>query len=189
MSTDPAARAGEPQSAGGRPEAGEEPSEAELRASYEAELSRITSTDMMLQAAVSLLNIAAHRLGPPGGSDGDTGTPAPGSAPERDMEQVRDGIDAVRALLEILERRIPAEVRPLRDALARLQLAYAREAQGAARSAPAGAAAGQQAPASEAPSPEPGSAPTAPGGEGAQEDSKEQPGPAQASGRLWVPGR
>ena len=82
----------------------------------------------MLQAAVSLLNIAAHRLGPPADAQGAAEAP-PGSAPERDMEQVRDGIDAVRALLEILERRNPGEVRPLRDALARLQMAYAREAQ------------------------------------------------------------
>jgi hypothetical protein len=57
VSTDPAGPAGEPAPAGsGAPEG---PSEAELRAAYEAELSRITPADMMLQAAVSLLNLAA----------------------------------------------------------------------------------------------------------------------------------
>ena len=189
MSTDPSARAGEPYPAGVGPAGGDGPSEAELRAAYEAELSRISSTDMMLQAAVSLLNIAAHRLGPPSAPEGASGgAPAPPS-PERDMEQVRDGIDASRALLEILERRIPAEVRPLRDALARLQLAYAREAQIAGAPAPAGAAPGQEPAAAPAHAEPTAPEPAGPAGAGAGEDSKEQPGPAQASGRLWVPGR
>jgi hypothetical protein len=195
MNTDPTFSAAEAQAAGALPGDGDGPSEAELRASYEAELSRITSTDLMLQAAVSLLNIAAHRLGAPTGPDGGlSGEP---SAPQRDMEQVRDGIDAVRALLEILERRIPTEVRPLRDALSRLQLAYAREAQGAGGNAEPAAppSAGPASPApSGATSPEPGveTAPGAPGQAPADPtgtDEKEQPGPAQASGRLWVPGR
>ena len=61
VSTDPAGAPGDP----ARPGAGAQgqPSEEELRAAYEAELSRITSADMMLQAAVSLLNIGARRLG------------------------------------------------------------------------------------------------------------------------------
>jgi hypothetical protein len=148
-----------------------EPSEEELRAAYEAELSRITSADMMLQAAVSLLNIGARRLGLVGGAP-DTGRP-PES--ERDLEQVRDAIDGVKALVGILERRVPQELGPLRDALSRLQIAYAREAQ-------AGAA-GEPAP----PAGEGGQ-----GGEGEKspgaEDKPGGPGPAQSSGRLWVPG-
>ena len=56
--------------------------------------------------------------------------PPPGS--ERDLEQVRDSIDAAMALLGILERRVPAEqLSPLRDALSRLQMAYAAEVGGA----------------------------------------------------------
>ena len=51
------------QTAGPRQDAGQ-PSEEELRAAYEAELSRITTTDMMAQAAVSLLNLGARRLAP-----------------------------------------------------------------------------------------------------------------------------
>ncbi len=98
-----------------------EPSEEEIRAAYEAELSRISATDMIAQAAVSLLNIGARRLGPPSG-DGD-----PEQVAGRDLEQARDAIDAVKALLDILERSIPQELGPLRDALSRLQMAYARE--------------------------------------------------------------
>ena len=42
---------------------GAQPSEEEMRAAYEAELSRITSADMILQSAASLLNIGGLRLG------------------------------------------------------------------------------------------------------------------------------
>ena len=38
-------------------------SEQEMRAAYEAELNRISSSEMILQTAVSLLNIGGRRLG------------------------------------------------------------------------------------------------------------------------------
>ncbi len=145
-----------------------EPTEEELRAAYEAELSRITVTDMIAQALVSLLNIGAFRLAP---SSPEAAPDAP--AGQRDLGQARDAIDAAMALLSILERSIPQDVAPLRDALSQLQMAYAREAQGAAAQAPAA----EDAPA--APGPQ---TPAGPAGE-------EGPGPAESSGRLWVPGR
>jgi hypothetical protein len=101
------------------------------------------------------LNIGGRRLGL-----------APGSEGQRDLEQVRDAIDGVRALMPILERRMPAELRPLRDALAQLQMAYAREA--ASKSQETVEKPAEQPPATDAP---------------------KGPGPAEASGRLWVPGR
>jgi hypothetical protein len=180
MSSDPTQQPGGP--ATGPSGTPGEPTEEELRGAYEAELSRITPADMMLQAAVSLLNIGARRLGLTGGAagsesaDGATGA-TPGSPPlgsadtGRDLEQVRDAIDGVRALLDILERTIPQDLRPLREALSQLQMAYAREAQ-----AGAGAdSSGGQPPGAG------GDAPTA-------EDPAGAPGPAQSSGRLWVPG-
>jgi hypothetical protein len=147
-----------------------EPTEEELRAAYEAELSRITTTDMMAQAAVSLLNIGARRLAPPGGEGAD----------ERDLEQARDAIDGARALLEILERRIPQELGPLRDALSRLQMAYAREIP------PGGAGAGVERGEGDA-----AEAPQRPGEQQAPQEGDQPPGPgpAESSGRLWVPGR
>jgi len=157
LSTDPSQQQ---QTAGAGAEA---PSEAELRAAYEAELERVSVADMMAQASVSLLNLAARRLGARGDAQDAAGGGA--TAPKRDLEQVRDGIDGVRALLDILERRMPEEVRPLRDALSQLQLAYAAEVR---------AAESQTQPK-----------------EGAQEEAQDAssgPGPAQASGRLWVPG-
>jgi hypothetical protein len=148
-------------------------SEEELRAAYEAELNRITSAEVMMQAAVSLLNLAARRLGPPAGAGEGEGGP-------RDLEQVRDAIDGVRALMSVLERRHAAELGPLRDALSQLQLAYAREAQSAGTEAAAG---------TEAPKEAPGAA-QAPGGPAKEgEHGGDKPGPAEASGRLWVPGR
>jgi hypothetical protein len=95
---------------------------------------------------------------------------------------VRDAIDGARALLEILGRRIPEDLAPLRDALSRLQMAYAREVQpGAAQPA------AQPSPASQPPTPgrEAGERP----GGGEQQGGEPGPGPAESSGRLWVPGR
>ncbi|HEX5309529.1 MAG TPA: hypothetical protein VFW38_10680 [Solirubrobacteraceae bacterium] len=139
-----------------------QPSEDELRAAYEAELSRIRSSDLILQTAASLLNLGARRLGL-------TGAPEA----ERDLEQVRDAIDGVRGLMPILERRTSAaELAPLRDALSQLQMAYAQQAPRPAAEQAAG----------EAKPPEPPSAAEQPG-------QSRGPGPAEASGRLWVPGR
>jgi hypothetical protein len=174
MSTDPTA--GQAEQGAGQPQG--QPSEEELRAAYEAELSRITTADMILQAAVSLLNLGGRRLGL-----------APGAKGERDLEQVRDAVDGVRALLGILERSVAAaELRPLRDALSQLQMAYAREAR-----AGGGEPGAQQRPAGES------SAPVAEGKAGAPTaadkpdapptEGKPGAGPAESSGRLWVPGR
>jgi hypothetical protein len=164
------------------------PSEEELRAAYEAELARISATDMIAQATVSLLNIGARRMGPP--------TPAPGAEPgagegaappERDLEQVRDTIDAAMALLAILERRIPADqLAPLRDALSRLQMAYAGEVRGGEPPAggkdPGGGGDQGGAPGGSGGEPQP-----APGDDQAPPGQR-RPGPAESSGRLWVPG-
>ena len=184
MSSDPA-HAG-PAQAGD-----EEELAARTRAAYEAELNRISSAEMMLQAAVSLLNIGARRLGPLGAGAGEgAGDPAAAGAEQgsqQDLEQVRDAIDGVRALLDILERRVPQELAPLRDALSQLQLAYARQAQPTPGDAPRGG-----------PAPSPpgkGDGQAAPGaasgqeGSPADEEPGDGPGPAESSGRLWVPGR
>jgi hypothetical protein len=154
-----------------------QPTDEEMRAAYEAELNRITSTDMILQTAVSLLNIGGRRLGLAGGPESDREGGREGG---RDLDQVSDAIDAVRALLPILERRMPREIGPLRDAVSQLQMAYAREVQAAREPAP---------PASGG-SPAPGEPVTSPQKPAPQaEGEKPAPGPAESSGRLWVPGR
>jgi hypothetical protein len=170
---------------GDRPHAGQraasELSEEQLRAAYEEELSRITSADVVLQAVVSLLNLGGRRLG--------LATPAgePAEA-ERDLEQVRDAIDGVSALMAVLERRRPDQLSTLRSALAQLQLAYAREAAAGAAAAP-GSRGGAGA---EPPDDSSGAGDERAGDRGEGQPDGEQshrPGPAESSGRLWVPGR
>jgi|HubBroStandDraft_3_1064219.scaffolds.fasta_scaffold31598_2 hypothetical protein len=181
------------------------PGEEEMRAAYEAELSRITSSEMILQTTVSLLNIGGRRLGL--GVSPEPGADASAAAGERDLEQVRDAIDGARALMPILERRMGDELGPLRDAISQLQMAYAREVQGSRATAPGatapggtvpgarGTAASEDAGAPSVQKPAPAerkSAEQQPAEEPAQAPDAAKPdgpGPAQASGRLWVPGR
>lgn len=163
----------------GGPTSQAQPSEDELRAAYEAELNRITSAEMIIQTTVSLINIAGRRLGLASASGGDPSA-TPGS--ERDLEQVRDAIDGAGALMPILERRMPGELAPLRDAIAQLQVAYAREAQSPTSTGTASASASASTtPASQAKAAEEPEKP-------AEDDRQSGPGPAQSSGRLWVPG-
>lgn len=163
-----------------------QPSEEEMRAAYEAELNRITSTEMILQTVVSLVNLGGRRLGL-------------GGAPEaqRDLDQVADAIDGARALMPILERRMPGEIAPLRDAISQLQMAYAREVRGAPGTQAAGAPQTGEHPSSPA-EPQKGdggiSSETTPkdgseGGGAPTDGGPRRPGPAESSGRLWVPGR
>jgi hypothetical protein len=112
------------------PENPPELSEEELRAAWEEQLSQVTTTDLIIQTAVSLVNLAGRRLGT-----------APGTENDRDLAQVRDAIDGVRALVPILERGAAAEtLGPLRDAISALQIEYAKLASApASRSRPAAA--------------------------------------------------
>ena len=130
-----------------------------------------------LQAAVSLINIGGRRLGL--GPSTSRSDPAAAAGGERDLEQVRDAIDGASALLPILERRMPGELGPLRDAIAQLQVAYAREAQSSSTQTSTNSTTVQDSKPERAKPAE-----KTPEGEGEQ-----GPGPAQASGRLWVPGR
>jgi hypothetical protein len=141
--------------------AGHAPSEEELRAAYEAEIKKIRVEQVLLEHVVSLINLGMRRTGL-----------SPGTEDERDVEQVRLSIDSIRALLPVLERAAPQQVRPIRDALSQLQLAFVKI--GGAQEAPG--------PAGESTSGAP------------REPQPEQPkpgeaGPAQRSGKLWVPGQ
>ena len=152
---------------GGMGPSGAEPemTDEELRAAYEAELKRVTVADVLIQTVVSLINLSGRKLGL---SDG--------TRDERDIAQARDGIDAVRALMPVVERGGGINLEPLREALSQLQLAFAREA-GAAGSGDGGEedAGGGGEKSTDKPDDE------------KQQDP--QPGPAQSSGRLWVPGQ
>ncbi len=98
----------------------QEPSEEELRAAYEAEIKKIRVEHVLLENVVTLVNLGMRRTGI-----------APGTEAERDPQQVQLAIDAVRGVLPLLERTAPAQVGPIRDALAQLQLAYVKIGGGA----------------------------------------------------------
>ena len=149
-----------------------QPSEEELRAALEAELKRLRVGDVLLQTVVTLINVGARRAGL-----------APGAEAERDLGQVRQAVEAVRALLPVLESGEgeeavrPEDLAPIRDALAQLQMAFAREA---GPGAEGGAAGDRTAGPQEAPtgSQEPGADPAS---------SAEQAERAKARAKIWVP--
>jgi hypothetical protein len=150
-----------------------QPSEEEMRAALEEELKRVRVEQVVLEATVSILNVAVMRSGL-----------VPGSEAERDPDQMRLGIEAVRSLMPIVEHAVgPEQAKPIRDALSQLQMAYVR----AAQSAGAGGEGGGE--------PDPGGPGGATGGgepatpKQPVTDQSEAPGPAQQSGRLWVPGQ
>jgi hypothetical protein len=123
-----------------------QPSEEEIRA-LEAEMEKLTVDDVLLQTVVTLINVGARKAGLAEGS-------------QADLPQVKQAIDAARALLPLLEPEHAEHLGPVRDALSRLQMAYVQKTGG------------------ETPAPD-----------AAPEPDKEGAGPAQSSGRLWVPGQ
>jgi hypothetical protein len=148
----------------------DQPSEDELRAAYEAEIKKIRVEQILLDQVVSLINLGMRRTGL-----------GPGTEDERDLDQVRLSIESVRALLPLIEQVAPPQAAPIRDALSQLQLAYVRlggTAPGGGDQPDPGGGSGEQA-SPQPPKPEAASEPSKPG----------EPGPAQRSGRLWVPGQ
>ncbi len=181
---------GDPSAVGGQP------TEEELRAAYEAEIKKIRVEQVLLEHVVTLVNLGMRRTGL-----------APGTEDERDVEQVRLAIEGVRGLLPVVEQAAPDQSRPIRDALSQLQMAYVRIGGVGEAAAPATApgapppGTGSPSPGGATPgvaqpgpgSPPPRSAPPAgAGGPGGAEPGAPEPGeagPAQRSGRLWVPGQ
>jgi hypothetical protein len=156
---------------------GPQPTEEELRAAYEQQVKQIRVDQIVLENVVTVLNLGMRRTGL-----------APGTEDEADPEQVRLAIESVRVQLPLVEQIMPDQVRPIRDALSQLQMAFVKIGGQAPAGPPADAPA--QSPADAAQSP--GGAPAAAPPPGAEEPPSQKPGeagPAQRSGRLWVPGQ
>jgi hypothetical protein len=147
------------------------PTEEELRAAYEAEIKKIRVEQILLENVVTLVNLGMRRTGL-----------APGTEGERDPEQVKLAIEAIRSLLPLLEQSAPQQIGPIRDALSQLQMAFVRIGGATGPQGPAESPAGAQPQGGEAA----GAAGQAPPSEPSNPD---EPGPAQRSGRLWVPGQ
>jgi hypothetical protein len=84
-----------------------EPSEEELREA----LKQLRVEDVLLQTVVTLVNLSGRRLT---------------VEDEKNVEQARLGIEAVRALLPLCPEE---EAKPIREALSQLQMVYVRESQ------------------------------------------------------------
>jgi hypothetical protein len=144
----------------------EEMTEEQLRAAYEAEIKKVRVEHVLLENVVTVINLGMRRTGM-----------MPGTEDERDPQQVQLAVESVRTQLPLVEAIAPEQAEPLKQALSQLQMAYVQitggSPEGAAEAAPDGGPAA------------PASAPAA------EEDeiTPGQPGPAQSSGRLWVPGQ
>jgi hypothetical protein len=124
------------------------PEQEQMLRQMEDEMRRVRVQDLVAQSVVSIINLSYRRIA---------------KEDERDLEQARVGIEAVRGLVDVLEEDARHEIR---NALSQLQMLYAQQAGAAAPGA----------------APEGGEAP-APGAE--------PPGPASGAKpppRLWTPG-
>jgi len=124
------------------------PEQEQMLRQMEEEMRRVRVQDLVAQSVVSIINLAYRRIA---------------KEDERDLEQARIGIEAVRGLVDVLEEDSRHEIR---NALSQLQVLYAQQASGEA----------------------PVAAPE--GGEGAG-GGGERPGPASGAKpppRLWTPG-
>jgi hypothetical protein len=113
---------------------------------------------VLLQSMATFIEMAGIRLGM-----GPTGDEA------RDLTQARQAIETLRALLGVAEQELgAAQVRPFREPLAVLQMAYARAVEG-----PGGEGTAEAGPEGPSVGPPPGSTPPPAGDDPAS--------------RLWVP--
>jgi hypothetical protein len=90
-------------------------SDEELREQIEAELKRLKISDVLLQSCYTISSLGYAKMADP--------------REERDLEQTRLAIEALRALTPLLEGSLAAEVmRDLAQVTANMQLAYAKAA-------------------------------------------------------------
>lgn len=161
-----------------------EPTDEELRAAMEEQLKGLRVEDVLLQTTVTLVNLAARRLGLSAGPD------------ERDIEQARLAIEGARGLMPIMPGEQTAQIR---EALSQLQMAYVQEAQAEAGGPGAPPAPGE--PVSPGDPPPPQAAPPPPGApegagappppgesvEQARRRAEEDAERAKARSKIWTP--
>ena len=126
---------------------GQQPNEEELREQLEEEIKKVRVEDVVLQSVVSILNLSARRLA---------------KDDERDLEQAKIGIDAARALVDLVK---PEAQPQLRQAVSELQLLYSKHA----GEGDAGGAAPEQ-------------------GEAKPDEGGQKPPGGQGESKLWTPG-
>ncbi len=88
-----------------------QPSEQELLEQLEAELSKLEVSDVLVQTVVTVSSLGYRSLG-----EGD----------QRDLDQARLAIEALRALVPVLKQSVPEQAaRDFDQLVASMQLAYA----------------------------------------------------------------
>ena len=91
------------------------PSEEELLEALQAEFAKLKVSDVLVQTVFTVSSLGYRSLG----------------EEARDLEQARLAIDALRALVPVLEGSVPGDVqRDFEQMVANLQLAYAKAAAG-----------------------------------------------------------
>src|SRR3954471_20411916 len=105
------------------PDVGSARDEEELRQRVEEQLRKVRVQDLLLESVAGIVNLTARRIA---------------KEDERDLEQARIGIEAVRAVVDLLE---PEPGKAVREALSELQVLFARET--AAAKAPEGGSEGE----------------------------------------------
>ena len=127
----------------------DQPSEEEIRAQIEEQLRQVRVEDVIVECAASIIQLTVRRIAKPD---------------EQDLEQARIGIEAVRALVDLVDGEVAGQIR---SALSDIQLLYAR----ASRGEPL-----------EGPPQEGGEAPEQPPAQAPKKRSEPPP-------KLWTPGR
>jgi molecular chaperone DnaK len=128
------------------------PEQEQMLQQMEEEMRRVRVQDLVAQSVVSIINLAYRRIA---------------KEDERDLEQARVGIEAVRGMVGALDEESQHEIR---NALSQLQMLYAQQSGEGGEGGGGGAGPG---PAAGAP----------PGGGGAGGGTSEKAPP-----RLWTPG-
>jgi hypothetical protein len=88
------------------------PDEAEVRRRIEEQLRKVRVQDLLLESVVSVLSLSARRIA---------------KEDERDLDQARVGIEAVRAVIGLLDAEPAKQVRA---SLSEIQMLYAKQAAG-----------------------------------------------------------
>lgn len=128
------------------------PEQEQMLQQMEEEMRRVRVQDLVAQSVVSIINLAYRRIA---------------KEDERDLEQARVGIEAVRGMVGALDEESQHEIR---NALSQLQMLYAQQSGEGGGGSGGGAGPG------------PGEG-TPPGGGGAGGGTSEKAPP-----RLWTPG-
>jgi hypothetical protein len=145
--------------------AADQPSQEELRARLEEQLRNLRVQDLIVESVVSVLNLTARRIA---------------KEDERDLEQGRIGIDAVRAWVDLMPEEAANQIR---QALSELQLLYAQAAEEGGDAGQTGAEQGASDPGT------PGrAAEDVPGGGSGEPKPQPPQRPGEPPPRLWTPG-